>query len=125
MRWEDTEVPSPFWIWLDALSSISRILSKGLVDEKGTCDGIFASTSCWSNKPKGRGHIDVIVWGNGSDTTSPIKQKEISVTIAPKKKKNWIPENIDNLIYRYNDIQGRFKLMTASLVMSEVCVSVK
>lgn len=65
---------------------MSRVLSKGLVDEKGMHDGIFASTSCWSNKPKGRGHIDVIVRGSGIDTTSPIEQKEISVTIAPKTK---------------------------------------
>lgn len=50
------------------------------MDEKETRDGVFASTSCWSNKPNGRGHIDVIVRASGTETISPIKQKETLVS---------------------------------------------
>ena len=50
---------------------ISRAPNKGLEDEKGAYVDELPSATCWSNRPNGRGHIDVMVWGRGTDTTSP------------------------------------------------------
>ena len=76
ITWSNVPKTPKLWCGLCTISRLARHISrtpnKGLRDEKRFCIGEFPSMADWSNKPNGRGHIDVIVQGRGMDTTSPV-----------------------------------------------------
>lgn len=54
--------------------NVSRALKNGLKDENGICAGELPSGACWSSKPYGRGHMEVMLRERGTDVTSPTRQ---------------------------------------------------